>query len=423
MSASATYCVQRYRQNLSYSVREVSHNTVLSSRILFSDHEKVIEFYPHFEKLSIAEIDDALLRAGSTLSVDQSNWVTDRFECDVEFGEKLHVFRSKRCGRAAVVDVSYSKRTGFGSGPIFNVKGCGTLPGRVPKAEFNHNNGLLFLNEAIVEYFYYILVDVLKNEVGFDALPHFGIVDLGISVEIAHLPPIPAVALIRAPHFRASDETDLPRLNDQAIDTMIEAELALNQVGLSSSQLGYQFMLAGDEASMCFYDWVQPFESDLIKKFMQEFCIASPFKSFSPNIQFCDVDRWSDGSKCLVDFGHFKMFRDEVGAAGVIRSHDGPMNWGKEFRYQSDPHRNSTAISSYLGKASGPNNENEKMYEWVYSYHPPSEFLSKTEEWAMLLTYKYIHGMLDGNAIREAIVDRVEACSAVMAAPNLAKFN
>ncbi|MEL6652558.1 MAG: hypothetical protein AAFQ87_17285 [Bacteroidota bacterium] len=395
---------------MKYKFREYRHHSLVACEIdkqlrlrdarpIFLNTLAVREHYPKLNAITDIALRKMLTYECGCISETQANTMEFATATPNFLKGESECLRPESYGRAGIFGVGVPHR----NSPVeeyeylIDVKGCGVRSNKVAQPEFNHNNGILTLHEAVIEYFWYSVLQGMRNYHDVPILPHFGLIDLGFSVQIPPLPPVPAVTLLRAPHYRGFDSTTIPGSSGSLAYRMISLEQKLNSAGISTSVEGYNVREDGGAIRLSFFEWEQTFSDEDLRKFLKFANIECPYHSFTPNVQLCDLEPWSDTSKVLVDFGHYNIFYPEAGNHGTQRVSDQPFNWGPTFRYFS-PHSSARKhLARLIWLRHTQEIRRSDVKRWLATNGKPERQRTGIENFALELSFDYIHHRIDGS--------------------------
>lgn len=223
-----------------------------------------------------------------------------RHGCQFDTGAEIPGYRPLRYNRSCLIE------TPFG---IVDVKGCGLPNAKTPDLG-HHNNGMLYLDHALHEYFMQSVIDFIFAREGVPIFTNetYCLNRLPFSFPHAQLGALPLVQFLRKASLRQADGQDLYPPDSIQNRLTIEAELVLRRYGVTSSNVHTRIFveeMADGDLSLRFGYYSAAYRKeyrDLIAK-----GIAVPFVGDGINIQLCEPVDAAGRSAVLIDFGHYEF--------------------------------------------------------------------------------------------------------------------
>ncbi|OWV64211.1 hypothetical protein ATY76_22460 [Rhizobium sp. R339] len=411
-----------YRMASNYNAADDVVCRIDNAQTIFVCAEDMVEAFdlPRDEKAAV-DCSRWLEVVGGVMSLAQmENLLEDGKPIDLSRYRCLGSLRPPKYGRAAILATKSFEELDVplqhGEG-LLDVKGCGVPRGRVPIADFNHNNGVLFLHEAIREFTNYSILLKLSRQSScpFDVLPHFGIVDLKMSLKMADLPPLPLCTMVRAAHFRDPENCERPEVGSPMLARKLEIERYLQQNGLTSTTDGYKIWNDDGVLRLQHHRKVFKVSEEDVRRFARNFGLGIPSETNGINVQLCDMARWGEFSQTLVDFQHYRRADSYLHETSVALSRDGWNYWGDSITNLLTPHPNINDIRRLLGEVSNVETFYDEMqYSWLKNWNGLLEMTWCLEIFSLRLTYDYMFGMRRGQELYQAIQSYATECFAVL---------
>lgn len=226
--------------------------------------------------------------------------------------EQRTAYRPADYGRAAIVQIDYSGNVD--GAKYLDLKGIGVAPGVEPSRR-HHSNGLEHLGNALADFFYGWLVDLIfaKSCPGYQVLPVYAVIDLGFDVLSNEQGPAPAGMHVRRAHARPLPS--LPMSGSAYEKLTIHIELLLRHFGLTSATYGTALTLSGqgDDIGLSCLDRRLSITSEADRQKAQLIIHMIRENGFSElsmsNIQLTREMDWNSKSAQIYDFGHFSASR------------------------------------------------------------------------------------------------------------------
>jgi hypothetical protein len=330
---------------------------VTTARVVFARHEVIQHDFPFMKDEALLGRDESLRALGGAararaLRRAREEWLlshagvisaTQARGAEVNTrvrvgGGAREAWRPTRYGRALVVQVETPEGPG-GEHPakLFDLKGAGVAPGRVPSLG-HHSSGLCTLGEVLREFLFQTLIDEIFRRAAphFWTVPAYAVIDLGFDVRLAGGEAVPAGMLVRRAHRRPEGGTELPRRYSVEEQTQVEIELLLRHYGLTSSNRGTRFRFEeGAAGPRVFYaggevEGLSRDGMDLIRGWLRG--AGLPLECDGINIQLARGVEPSGAARAqLVDFGHYEV-RGRFTEPLVSLVCDQPLRWGAAVR-------------------------------------------------------------------------------------------
>lgn len=202
---------------------------VTSARVILADYNLLKKDFPELRATSNEVIDQWLLDHAAYVSKPQA--AQENVNTHIPTAQEQDAYRPKDYGRAAVFQA--------GQG-LLDVKGTGSL---FPYKS-DHSNGLASLGEAIREFAYGKLVNMIfkQSRSGFETVEGYAVIDLGFDIKNADGPPSAAGVIVRQAHERSNGAYSLINNN-----IALKMEKLLRHFGITS---------AGAHRNLWSYEWL-----------------------------------------------------------------------------------------------------------------------------------------------------------------------
>lgn len=276
-------------------------------------------------------IDEWLLRHAAFVSKQQTFPNSVNTPIRVTSGPPVKAYRPPHYGRSAIVPIGSAGLSGHAG--YLDLKGVGVASGMTPSHKI-HSNGLEYLGNALVDFFFGWLVDTVfaRSCPTYHVVPVYAVLDLGFDLIDGGYGQSPAGLHVRRAHSRPYPILPLSGGDEEKLS--MHVEMLLRYYGLTTSGYLTTFELEETDAGrtlICARKPV-PVETDAERRKAEQLITIMLESGVDHmdilNVQSTNGGNWEQKRIEIFDFGHVKAVRDfSVPLANPIR--DGALRIGR----------------------------------------------------------------------------------------------
>jgi hypothetical protein len=265
------------------------------------------------DRLCTRAVNAWLIRNAAFISKQQALPNAVNSPIPVDPGTTRPAYRPPVYGRAAVVPVDTP--AGAGEAGYLDLKGVGVAPDKLP-SNLPHSNGLDYLGNALVDFFYGWLTDTIfaRTCPGYHVVPVYAVLDLGFDILGGGYGAAPAGMHVRRAHSRPFPL--LPLSGSDYEKLTFHVELLLRYFGLTTSGFASAYELSGGEADPKLHCFGRPIAIETDAERRKAAHIIDAIRASGAtrldvlNVQSTNEGDWDAKTLEIYDFGQLKAERN-----------------------------------------------------------------------------------------------------------------